>query len=138
MRIGKIRKDMKKDAAGIWVGDIPEMEDLRLKVRPSNNADFRHLYSQLVASIPRQFKRGGVVTDRAKKDEILARCLADTVLLDWENYDDDDGKPIPCTPEIVKPMLLDPKYSALRDAVAWAAEVAEADIMGAAEEAAGN
>lgn len=138
MKSSAIRKNLKKEAEGVWVADIPNMEDLRLKVRPANNPDFRQLYSQLVASLPRQYKRAGVVTDKVKKDEILARCLADTVLLDWENYDDDDGRPISCTPEIVKPMLLDPEYAAMRDAVAYAADVAEAEVLGAADENAGN
>lgn len=138
MKITSIKTDIAKAAAGIWVGDIPDFEGVRLKVRPSNNPDYRQLYSQLVETTPRHLKRAGVVKDYDTKVSISARCLADTVLLDWEGFEDDKDKPVPYSPELAKQWLLDPEMAAFRDAVAYAGSVAEEETRLGFGENAGN
>jgi len=138
MKISSIKTNTAKVEAGIWVTDIPDFEGVRLKVRPTGNPDFRQLYSQLVESTPRHLKRGGVVKDYDTKVAINARCLADTVLLDWEGFEDDDGKPVKYTPELAKQWLQDPEMTAFRDAVSWCGSVAEEETRVGFEENSGN
>jgi hypothetical protein len=138
MKVNSIKIDLAKAEAGIWVGDIPDFEGVRLKVRPANNPDFRHLYSQLVETTPRHLKRGGMVRDKDTRNRIGAICLADTVLLDWEGFEDDAGKPLKYTAELAKQWLLDPEMAAFRDAVSWAGNVAEEETRLGFEENSGN
>lgn len=137
MKISAIKADLAKSAAGIWIDGIPEMSDLRLKVRPIGNADYRRLYGLLADATPRAGKRGGVI-DHAVREEISARCLADTVLLDWDGLEDDAGKPLVYSHDVAKKMLLDPELIAFRDAVSWAANVAQEETIGEAKAKAGN
>lgn len=134
MKIGSLKTDLAKAEAGIWIGDIPDMGDLRLKVRPTGNPDYRRVYAKLVETTPRHAKRGGVIVDHKIKADLSARTLADTVLLDWEGLEDDDGKPLPYSPELAKTLLLDPEMTAFRDAVAWAGGVAEEETLGGRDE----
>lgn len=138
MKLKALKTDLAKAEQGIWVDNIPDMDDLRLKVRPAGNPDFRRVYSQLSDKVPRHQKRGGVIIDHDVKSSVMARALADTVLMGWENFEGDDGKPLAYTPELAKATLLDPAYGAFRDAVAWAAQVASEETTGAAEDKAGN
>jgi hypothetical protein len=138
MKMSSFKSDMTKVEGGVWIGDIPDMGDLRLKVRPIGNPDYLRVLSQLTDTAPRHTKRGGRIIDHAVKASIAARTLADTVLLDWEGLEDDDGKPLPYSAEIAKKMLLDPEYVAFRNAVSWAGSVAEEETTGVQEDKAKN
>lgn len=138
MKISSIKTDPAKVETGIWVTDIPDFEGVRLKVRPTSNPDFRQLYSQLVEATPRHLKRGGQVKDYDTKVAISARCLADTVLLDWEGFEDDTGKTLKYTPELAKAWMLDPEMAAFRDAVSWAGNVADEESRLGFDDNSGN
>lgn len=137
MKLAAIKMNLAKVEEGIWIDNIPDMGDLRLKVRPIGNPDYRRVYSQLFKAVPRSQKRGGEV-DFDVSQQITARALADTVLLDWDGIEDDNGKPLPYSPETAKKLLLDPELTAFRDAVAWAGNVAADEATGNAEEDAKN
>lgn len=138
MKISSIKADLEKVESGVWISDIPDFEGVRLKVRPSDNPDYGALYQQLVETTPRNLKRGGVVKDAETKTKIAARCLADTVLVDWDGFEDDDGKPLPYSAPLAKQWLLDPQYAAFRHAVAWAGNVAQEESRLAFEDNSGN
>ena len=138
MKLGSIKTDLAKVEHGMWIDNIPDMGDLRLKVRPIGNPDYRRLYGQLVEATPRSQKRGGQITDFAVRQDIAARALADTVLLGWDGLEGDDGKPLPYSADKAKELLLDPQFGAFRDAVTWAATVAGEEATGSAEANAGN
>lgn len=138
MKISSIKTDPAKLEQGVWIGDIPDFEGVRLKVRPISNPDYRQLYGQLVETTPRHLKRGGQVKDYDTRVAIGARCLADTVLIDWEGFEDDDGKPLAHDAETAKAWLLDPEMTAFRDAVAWCANVAEEEARVGFKDNAGN
>jgi hypothetical protein len=138
MKLGHAKIDNAKVEQGAWVDNIPEMGDLRLKVRGIGNSDYRRLASQLVEATPRQFKKAGRIIDTAKLDEINVTCLVDTVLIDWDGLEGDDGKPLKFDKAAAKTILLNPDYRPFRDAVVWAATVASEEAMASTEEAAGN
>lgn len=138
MKLGSIKTDLAKVEQGMWIDSIPDMGDLRLKVRPIGNPDYRRVYGQLVESTPRDKKRGGMVTDFDTRQQIAGRALADTVLLGWEGLEGDDNQPIPYDAATAKKYLLDPEMVAFRDAVTWAATVAQEQSIGSIEEKVGN
>lgn len=138
MKLSALKTDLAKAAAGVWIDKIPDMGELRLKVRPIGNPDYRRVYGQLVDSTPRSAKRGGQIVDHDVKADIAARCLADTILVDWEGLEDDDGGMVDYSPAIAKAILLDPEMGAFRDAVSWAANVAQEETQGVASENVGN
>lgn len=138
MKMQSLKTDPIKAKEGVWIGDIPEFAGVRLKVRPQGNPDYRALYQRLVATVPRGQKRGGVISDQAVKSQIEGRCLADTVLVDWEGFEDDSGGPLAYSQDQAKQYLLDPEMQALRDAVNWAAGVAEEEARASLEDDGGN
>ena len=137
MKLKEIKIDAAKADQGAWVGDIPEMGDLRLKVRGSGNADYRRRMQRLVDALPRQFKAGGRV-DPDKMDQITTTCLLDDVLLDWEGIEDDAGNPLPFSKEQARAMIEDPDLRRFRDAVVWAAGVVAETDAATGEDNAGN
>lgn len=138
MKLGSIKTDLAKVEQGMWIDNIPDMGDLRLKVRPIGNPDYRRVYNQLVDATPRAQKRGGQIIDFEVRQQIAGRALADTVLLDWDHLEGDDGQPMPFDAALAKQYLLDPEMTAFRDAVSWAATVAGEQSIGTAEDNAGN
>ena len=138
MKLGSIKTDLVKVEKGMRIESIPDMGDLVLIVRPIGNPDYRRVYGQFVDATPRDKKRGGQVTDYETKQQIAGRALADTVLLGWENLTDDDGNAIAYEAALAKTYLLDPEMVAFRDAVSWAATVAQEQSVGTAEANSGN
>lgn len=132
MRIGETAVDVVKMEDGAWVGEkygtpIPEMGNLCLKVRGSNNKAWRKLAGRLVDGVPRSKRVAGRIAPD-EMDRISAICLRDAGLLDWEFMEGDDDKPLAYSKEQAGAFLTDPQYVKFRDAVQWACNiVAEKD-----------
>lgn len=125
---------------GRWIGpstgyQIPELGDVELKVRGLVTADYRTLYANLVRGLDRSAKVGGMIAPAAA-DRIVSQCLLETVLLDWRNLSDDDGKPITYSKRQAEPLLNEPEFRRFRDGVVWAASIVgdEADVDTKADE----
>jgi hypothetical protein len=128
--------DPAKLEQGAWVGDIPEWGDLRLKVRGIGNSDFRRLQNKLFESVPRQKRVRGAI-DPAEQDRITSTCLLNTVLIDWDNLQE-DGVPVPFSQEAAKRFLFEPEFAEFRAAVSWAAAVVSEQGVASAQDALGN
>lgn len=130
MKLSDMKIDNDRLEQGAWVGDIPEMGDLRLKVRGFGNADFRRLQQRLYDAEPRQFKIGGRL-DPERQDAILSTCMLTTILIDWDGVTGDDGQPVAYSRDLAKTLLTEPEYRRFREAVSWAAgtvaETSDAD-----------
>lgn len=122
MKLSAIAVDAAVIEQGEWVGDLPEMGDLRLKVRGANNADWRRLQAKLMAAVPRQRRAGGRI-DPDESDRITAACLQSACLIDWDGLENEDGSPLPYSKAAASDLLTKPEYRAFRDAVLWAANV---------------
>ena len=137
MTISDAKIDAVKFEQGAWGENIPEMGNLRLKVRGIGNASWRKLQATLLAAVPRAKKIGGRI-DPEEQDKITNVCLREACLLDWENMEDDDGKPLEYSKALAGKLIDDPESMRFRDAVSWAASVV-ADIDAAAtKEVVGN
>lgn len=94
MKISELEVDQKIVEEGKWVSNIPELPGVRLKVRGSQNKDWRRMAQRLVNAVPRKLRVNGVL-DPDESDRISATILLNTGLLDWEGIEADDGTPIP-------------------------------------------
>lgn len=120
MNIEDLRRDAKAVERTAWIEAIPDMGDLRLHVRGLGNAEYRRLQERLSDGVQRADRINGR-PDPIARDRIVAQCLAETVLLGWENLTDAKGKPVPFSQEKGREFLMDPDFALFRDAVAWAA-----------------
>lgn len=136
MKLSEIKVDATAVESGQWIGDIPEMGNLRLLVRGLNNSDYKRMSAKLYAATPRAERPGGRLTPEAG-EKLQARCLAATVLIDWDGLEDDNG-PVAFASDLALKLLLDPSYAAFRDGVVWAATQVGAGRAEDAEEAAKN
>ena len=60
MELGEQRVDPKLREEGAWVSDIPEMGDLRLKVRGANNKAWEKRQDALISAVPRKMRIKGL------------------------------------------------------------------------------
>ena len=120
MKLSKIAVDADAIENGRWVGDLPGLPGVELRVRGFNNADYRNLQTKKLRSItPAQ--RAGVSLELS--DEMTNDLLVETILLDWRGIEDDDGSPLAYSKERAREMLADPRMRRFRDAVLFAADI---------------
>jgi len=121
MKLSDHKIDLKKREEGAWVTDIPDFQDLALKVRGSGNKDWARMEAKLIAAVPRQRRTNGLEPDdRLRINSILVR---ETSLLDWRGIENGTGEPLPYSKEAANKYLTDPEYEAFVWACIWAANV---------------
>jgi hypothetical protein len=118
MKISERKIDIQKRDHGAWMDNLPDAGDLRVKVRGVGNRDWDRLQNKLLAAVPRAKKMNGL--DPEERDRIYPILLVKTILLDWENLEDDDGNPIPYSQEKALELLTDPTLN-LKEIVLYAA-----------------
>lgn len=118
MRLSSIKINGAAIEQGAWVGDIPSLPGVRLRVRGIGNHDYRRLEAKLTRELPRE--RRVLSLDPADAEEIETRCLAETVLLGWEGIEDDAGKPMEFSAVQAAGLLADPDYLVFRNSVIYA------------------
>lgn len=118
---------------GRWVNDIPELKGVRLKVRGSNNKDWRRFAQRLINAEPRKNRINGL--DPESSDRISALILLQTGLLDWEGIEDDDGAAIPYDKKKAAQYLAGERF---RAGVQFACDQVAQGIEDEVEEIAGN
>ena len=124
MKLAALKTDT-TNTHGRWVGQIPGLGDLRLKVRPAGNADHRRRLDELLRAVPRVDRLRGLTP--GKQREIEAEAILDAVLFGWEGVEGDGtigaaDQSLPFERETAKTLLTDPAYQMFRDAVDWAAD----------------
>lgn len=137
MKLNDLAIDNDRAENGAWVDDIPEVQGLRLKVRASQNADWRRLQAKLLDAVPRK-KRLGNRLDPEEQDKIITACLLNCCLLDWEGLEDSDGKPIPYSKQFAQKLLTEGEYRRFRESVIWASSVVAETEQANADDTTGN
>lgn len=137
MDIKKIKRDSNKISEGVWVSDIPEAGDLRLKVRGMTSPLVQSLMSRKLRAVPKEDKG----RDGSPKLEVVTRItsevLFEAVLLDWDGLTE-DGNPVKYSSALAKEWLTNPDYKEFADTVAWAARAVDAGEAEAVEAVEGN
>ena len=124
MDIANLKRDSGRINAGEWVGQIPEMGELRLKVRGQRSESYKLALGRHVRAVPRDQRE----RDGSPSPDAYARCVAlavhEAVLLDWDGLTS-EGKPVKYNRELALKWLRDPDYSAFLEAVLWASAVVD-------------
>ena len=115
MKLSSIAVNPKAIEDGEWVGDLPEMDDLKLKCRGQNSMAWRVVSRKEIHKLPRNIRNLPDGLPLKVQDRINNRCLVEAGILDWENLELDDG-PKPYSKELLEKLLNDPVSQIFRDA----------------------
>jgi hypothetical protein len=121
MKLSAIKVDTALTEQGDWVDSIPELPGIRIKARGANNGDYRRLQAKLLAQIPRGARLEGLPPE--DQDRIVGRLLLETVVLDVQGLENEDGSPLPWSRAVGEQLLLEPAFKVFREGAAHAGEV---------------
>ncbi|KKB09407.1 hypothetical protein [Devosia chinhatensis] len=137
MDISALKRDSASITAGQWVGDIPGMGDVRLRVRGLSSPIVVQTRSRLERKVPRdQRERDGSLKADVALD-VFGQVLHEVVLLDWDGLTD-GGKAVPYDKALAHQWLTDPDFAFFGDAVVWAAQIVDKGRAEDAEATGGN
>lgn len=102
MRISRFRTDRSAETNGVWVD---AGEGLHLLIARAGNPRFQDAMRRLGHPLLPQIKTGTISEETS--EGVLCRALAETILLNWKNLQDDDGKDIPYSVEKATQLLLE-------------------------------
>lgn len=111
MDLLNLRTDLNKEQEGTWV-DIGK--GARLKIARIGNPAYKETFRRLTKPYQRQMRTGNLPDEVAEK--ILARCLAESVLVGWEGLEM-DGEPIQYSRKAAMDLLMNPQLKDFRDLV---------------------
>ena len=118
MKLNQIKKVQQNIEKGGWVSDLPNLPGVSVKVRGLFNSEASKMFAEARATMNEdEFK------DPDVQDALDVRLLAETVLVDWDGIDDDDGEPLEYSKEIAEELLSDPDLEVFHRAVTHAASV---------------
>lgn len=94
MKLSSFATDQKLELNGVWrnVG-----QGLRLLVARDNNPEYLKAVRKAMAPYKSKFQRDSLSVEES--ETMMSRIMADTILLDWENLEDDKNKKIKYTPD---------------------------------------
>lgn len=124
MDIKNLRRDIAAIEAGDWVGDIPNMGSLALKVRGIGSVQYQTALARLAKAvgIEERDRDGTLLPDVALR--VTGEAAAEALLLDWAGLEN-DGQPVPFDAKLAREWLTQPEYRHFLDAVIWSAGVME-------------
>lgn len=131
MKLSNVRVNPKAVEDGDWVKNLPEMDDLELKVRGQNSSAWKVLRRKLINALPRNIRNRPDGLPQQTEDALVDKLLVGAGLLDWKNLELDDGVK-PYSKELAEKLIKDPEWALFREAILTATvrvgtEVAEAD-----------
>lgn len=113
-KMGDVKKlfgvDAKKEQEGVWRDDIGG--DIKIKIARIGNPNYQKRFQALTKPHRRALRSNRLSDDIAEK--LLIQCLAETIVLDWENVEE-KGKKIPYSLENAIKLLTD--YPELRSTI---------------------
>ncbi len=127
MDIQAIRKDSALITEGQWIDTIPNMGDLRLRVRGASSPRVVAVRARKQRAVPRneRLRDGSLTVETTIRIE--TEVLHEAVLLDWDGLTD-GGKPVKYDPALAEEWLTNPDFRDFADAVVWASQVADRGI----------
>jgi len=108
-KLSSLRSDLSKEKDGVWV---EFGEGVAFKIARTRSPEFKNAIERMVKQYRRTHPRATTedmfANDEAAREQI-APHMAESLLLDWRNIDDDDGKAIPYSTGEAKKILVDPE-----------------------------
>lgn len=111
MKIADLKASGRRIEKGAWVGELPNLPGVEVKVRGAFNSDYNALFAKLAAEYTAE-----QLKDEAIQTEIDNRLMAETIIEDWRGIDD-----FPATPENKLAALTDPDLILLKRGINYAA-----------------
>lgn len=137
MDIQSLKKDVAASTEGQWVGDIPEMGDLRLRVRGENSPKVAALRARKLRAVPKDKRGRDGMPVFSEMLRVTAEVLHEVVLLGWDGLTN-GGKPVKFDADLAREWLTNPDFQEFADAVAWASKVVANGDAERVEDLAGN
>jgi hypothetical protein len=133
MDIAAVKRDSAAVEAGQWVDEIPQMGDLRLRVRGFSSPVVIEARSAKERAVPAgdRHRDGSIKADVGM--QITRQVIVEAVLLDWDNLCA-NGKKVKYSVEKAEEWILDPDFTPFADAVAWAASYVDRGRASMAED----
>ncbi len=94
MKLSRFKTDAEKETGGVWYHVGAGLEILVARTR---NTKFRERIRELMRPHLRSIRKGRVELDVV--EDMNRQAVAETVLLDWRNLENDDGTKIPYSKE---------------------------------------
>lgn len=132
MDISALKHDYSKSEAGRWVGEIPEMGDLELRVRGLKSTLYEVTLSKKIRALPRNEKDASGQPKPEALRRVVGETYAEVILLEWRGLTK-DGKAFKYDPKIAREWLINADYRAFLDAVHFAATTVDNDREDVAE-----
>lgn len=132
-KLSAIRTDPSKESSGVWV----DYEGgIRLKIARMNNPAFEKFITDRQAPNISRYRKSK--QSDAERDKLIEEATANTILLDWENLEDESGATIPFSPAKALEFFRDPSLRDFYRFVLMEASSADNFKKEALEQAAGN
>ena len=112
-KLSKIKRNVDAAENGVWVNQV--IDDLCLKIAASNNKNYMSEVQRLMKPHLKSYKNNPNF-DTIFED-IQNKAIAQGILVDWKNMEDDAGKPLLYSKEGAYNVLKDPENKELRDLV---------------------
>jgi hypothetical protein len=84
---------------GVWL-KFPGERRVRVLRAGGANRKFSRSFSRIVKPYRRQLERGTLEPE--KSDELMLEVYLDSVIIDWDGFNDSNGKPIPYTKQVAR------------------------------------
>lgn len=137
MEISSLKRNAAAAAEGRWVGDIPSMPGLRLRVRGLSSPAAVACRRKKERQVERKDRERGGGFKPEIEQRIAREVLHEAILLEWDGLTD-EGAPVTFDADLAGQILLDPDFDAFAGAVTWAASVVDSDTVEDGDEQAGN
>lgn len=124
MDVKALKRDSRSVNNGEWVGDLPHMGDLRVKVRGMGSDAYVQAQSKRIRALPlAERNRDGSPSAESMK-RIVAESVHEAVLLDWDGLTA-DNQPFPYDGAVALSWLTDPDYIQFLEAVLYATRIVD-------------
>ncbi len=111
LNISSFKIDLEVETEGYW----HELDDSRICIARLGNPRYKRLVRERLA--PHLRKR----MSEEQQDHTLGVILGETILLGWENVEE-DGKELPFNKETAIRLMTSPEYKDFRDVIVYLAE----------------
>lgn len=137
MDINSLRRDPVRIETGEWVSEIPNMGDVRLRVRGMTSPTVIAIRSRKERKVSREDRDrdGNIKPEVAIR--VFGEVLLEAVLIDWDGLTE-NGEPVPYSKERARAWLTDRAFLPFADAVTWAANYVDRASQEQREDIGGN
>lgn len=137
MIIDDLELDLEQVDNGVWVHNIPELDDVSFQVRGTDYKPYQKALRQAMIGQSRK-QRANSLLDADYLDSLTRSLMAEHLLMGWEGIDDREGQPIAFTRELAKTYMTERRYRPFQAGVMAAINRVDTNTVERKEELAGN